>query len=236
VLDREEGHLFLNVGWNSKRYTDGARLHHRRRFAAATNANRFRRLVYAALPDRGADPRGAADAAARTGLGAAAGDGALADALRLYREVIASDLEQDFLVCPSPVTHLAAIITNPPFNRHSAFIRRGLELLNSRIASALVLLFRHDHLQSESRTPPRRRLAEVGRAETILLCPWRPRWIPGTTEAPRWTFSWIVWRRDAGGSPVLRYARRRLTIPATASGGLISDEEPIAVQNASSPR
>jgi hypothetical protein len=140
----------------------------------------------------------------------AAGAGTLAAAMRVAgRTVIASDVERDFLTCDPP-GRLAAIATNPPFNRHSAFVQRGLALLDRGATQAVVLLFRHDHLQSESRTPPRCRLAAVSRATLILCCPWRPRWIADTTEAPRWTFSWVVWRRDGFGGPLWRYAPRLL--------------------------
>jgi hypothetical protein len=138
----------------------------------------------------------------------AAGAGMLVTAMRAAcREVIATDSEFNFLVTEPPAGIVAAI-TNPPFNRHSAFIARALQLLDADVIEAAVLLFRHDHLQSESRTPPHCRLSALARASAILCCPWRPRWIADTTAAPRWTFSWVVWRRGAKGPPVFVHADR----------------------------
>jgi hypothetical protein len=137
----------------------------------------------------------------------APGAGALVDAMRAAeREVAIGD--RDFLADVPPAGPFAAITTNPPFNRHSAFIQRGLELIDRGVTQSLVLLFRHDHLQGESRTPPKCRLDALERANLILLCAWRPRWIVGTRKAPRWTFSWVLWRAGADGPPVYRIFRK----------------------------
>jgi hypothetical protein len=129
----------------------------------------------------------------------------LADAVRAAgREVIATDRERDFLTCIPPASRFAAIVTNGPFNWHSAFIERGLELIDRGVTESPVLLFRHDHLQSESRDRPKCRLDAIKRASLILNCQPRPRWIPGTKGAPRWTFSWVLWRAGADGPPVYR--------------------------------
>jgi hypothetical protein len=148
----------------------------------------------------------------------AAGAGALVAAMRAAgRRVIATDSEFNFLVADPP-EGIVTIATNPPFNQHSAFIERALQLLDSEAVEAVVLLFRHDHLQSESRTPPHCRLSAVARASEILCCPWRPRWIADTTAAPRWTFSWVTWRRGASGPPALVYVGRDRRLRANGGG------------------
>jgi hypothetical protein len=137
----------------------------------------------------------------------AAGSGVLVQAMTAAgRDVIASDAELDFLSGAVPPDRIASIVTNPPFNVHSGFIQRGLQLLDDGTVAALVLLFRHDHLQSESRHPPHCRLAAFRRASRVVICPWRPRWIPDTTEAPRWSFSWVTWLRDAAGPTVIDWS------------------------------
>jgi hypothetical protein len=140
----------------------------------------------------------------------AAGSGVLVRAMQAAgRHVIASDLERDFLSgWVPPGVLFAAVVTNPPFNLDSAFLQRGLELLDSGVVRSLTLLLRHDHLQSESRRPPHCRLAALRRASLVLICPWRPMWIPNTSGNGRWSFSWVVWH--AGGGPAaIRWAKKR---------------------------
>jgi hypothetical protein len=118
----------------------------------------------------------------------------------------------DFRTCSVP-EGARILATNPPFNLHSVFIERSLSLFDSGVLDAVVLLFRHDHLQSESRTPPHCRIAALNRATRIFICPWRPTWIPGTRSNGRWTNSWVVWLRGAPSrSPVWLRRRRRVPI------------------------
>jgi hypothetical protein len=139
----------------------------------------------------------------------AAGSGALVRAMQAAgRHVVATDRDHDFLGEAVPPGVFAGIVTNPPFNRDSEFLRRGLHLLDSGVTRSLVLLLRHDHLQSDSRRPPHCRLAALRRASLVLICPWRPMWIPNTSGNGRWSFSWVVWH--AGGGPAaIRWAKKR---------------------------
>lgn len=129
----------------------------------------------------------------------AAGDGGLARALReAGRKVVVTDLPAlDFVIDAPPLGRFAGIVTNPPFNALDAFTARGLALMESGTCQALVLLHRWDHLTASSRA------AIFNRAAIVDLCAWRPRWIPGSTTAPRWSFAWVTWRADHAGPPVL---------------------------------
>jgi hypothetical protein len=110
--------------------------------------------------------------------------------------LFAANDNQDFRRIPVPKgTRILA--TNPPFNLHSAFIQRSLEFLDAGELDAVLLLFRHDHLQSESRHPPKCRIAALNRATQLFICPWRPTWIPGTKGNGRWTNTWVLWLRGA---------------------------------------
>jgi hypothetical protein len=128
---------------------------------------------------------------------------------------------EDFLSCPVPVG-VRVLATNPPFNQHSAFVERSVALLDSYELDAAVLLFRHDHLQSESRHPPRVRISALRRAAAIHLCRWRPTWIANTSDNGRWTFSWVVWLHDHYGPPEVFWPDRRVRRPATRSHVLSS--------------
>jgi hypothetical protein len=122
------------------------------------------------------------------------GSGALIEAITAAgRQAITT--AGDFLNCRPP-RGARLLATNPPFNLHSAFVHRSQLLLAAGELDAVILLFRHDHLQSESRTPPHCRIAALNQATAIFVCPWRPIWIAGTKGNGRWTFSWVLWLRD----------------------------------------
>jgi hypothetical protein len=128
---------------------------------------------------------------------------------RAYVARAAADARPEPLHVPDRVRILA---TNPPFNAHSAFNQRALYLLDTNELDAVVLLFRHDHLQSESRTPPHCRLDALRRATQIFFCPWRPTWIAGTAGNGRWSNSWVLWQRYvAPRRPVWLTRRTALT-------------------------
>jgi hypothetical protein len=133
----------------------------------------------------------------------AAGDGRVAKALRAAGYcVFASDIEPrgdgieriDFLRGDPPEPRLIAC-TNPPNNQLTAFISRGLQLLDANRIAGLVLLVRYDALTAASRA------AAFNRASSIVTCCWRPLWIEGTRGNGRWSNAWISWLADHSGSP-----------------------------------
>jgi hypothetical protein len=133
------------------------------------------------------------------GLDPAPGDGALIMTIQdAGRQAILIG-ELDFLVDAVPVDldPNTILVINPPFNRHSAFIERALRWLDDGVVQAVIVLFRHDHLQSESREPPHCLLEALRRSTQLFICPWRPTWIPGTTGNGRWSNTWVLWLRGA---------------------------------------
>jgi hypothetical protein len=136
---------------------------------------------------------------------AAAGDGALVDALTAAgRTVIASDvnpqrkgiLQRDFLDRQLPPC-AATLVTNPPFGElGDRFLRRTLERLDAGEIAAAVLLQRADAGGTGGRAKA------FNRAACEFTCTWRPVWIPGSQGGGRWWFSWFVWIGGRDGPPV----------------------------------
>jgi hypothetical protein len=106
----------------------------------------------------------------------------------------------DFKRCAAPAG-ARILATNPPFLAHSMFVERSMALLESGALDAVVLLFRTDHIQSESRTPPRCRIDALNKVAAIFFCPWRPIWIANTSGNGRWGFHWLVWLRAGVEGP-----------------------------------
>jgi hypothetical protein len=139
----------------------------------------------------------------------AAGDGRVAKALHAagYR-VFASDIEPrgegiariDFLHDEPPERGLIAC-SNPPNNQLTAFVARGLQLLDANRIAGLVLLMRYDALTAAGRADA------FNRASSILTCCWRPVWIEGTSGNGRWSNAWVCWLADCGGPPKARWVR-----------------------------
>ena len=136
----------------------------------------------------------------------AAGSGVLVRAIAAagYR-VVAGDLAtgHDFLSATPPL-HCGSLITNPPFYQLDRFLDRAVSLLaaSDNHLLAAVLLLRWDALTARVRVPVLRQ------AHCIYVCPWRPRWIVGSTTSPRWSFCWAVWLRGHDGPPALHWLDR----------------------------
>jgi hypothetical protein len=133
----------------------------------------------------------------------AAGDGQLARAIQATgRTVIATDIAPahpdvgrlDFLHDDPPQPGLLAA-TNGPFGQQTAFITRGLQLMDQGRIAGLVLLARLDHLQAAERVDA------LNRATLAVYCNWRVRWIAGSCGNPRWTNVWLAWLPTHPGPP-----------------------------------
>jgi hypothetical protein len=126
----------------------------------------------------------------------AAGAGRLVAAMRAAgRKVIATDRPGlDYLTDARPTGPIAAIVTNPPFNRLDAFLARSLEHLDAGVTASVTLLLRWDHLTASGRSKV------LNRATEVRLCAWRPRWIVDSTTGPRWSFAWVTWSRERTGT------------------------------------
>jgi hypothetical protein len=112
-------------------------------------------------------------------------------------------LQHDFLHYDPPAKMRGSVVvTNPPYNQLDAFITRGLELLDSGMLAAAVLLTRIDA------TMAKRRISALNRAAILWQCNWRTIWIPGTKTGPRWVNVWCCWRADSPGPPTIQFLRR----------------------------
>ena len=126
----------------------------------------------------------------------ACGDGAMSKVLEQhFTRVTSTDLfnygygapDVDFLAQPIHVKGL--VITNPPYgDLAEAFIRKALKV-TERYQGKVAMLLRHEYDTAKGRAdlfnkPPHS-------AELVLTS--RPRWIEGSTGAPRHSYSWFLW-------------------------------------------
>jgi hypothetical protein len=149
----------------------------------------------------------------------AAGDGRLGDAMAAGYDVVMTDANPqrsdigrlDFLKDPLPDWAQGSVLaTNPPFagsGLGDSFIARALELVDSGFLQGAVLLQRGGADSTAGRADL------FNRAAAEYRCNWRPRWIPGTTQGPRWWFGWFLWRAGEAGPPItLRITRKSLAL------------------------
>jgi hypothetical protein len=130
------------------------------------------------------------------------GAGALVNEMEVAdRKVIAT--HSNFMTTPPPDT-ARILVGNPPYNQLNKFTDRSLLLLDTGQLDAVAWLWRWDHI------PTQLRASWVNRAMAVHCCSWRPRWIPGSTTSPRFTFAWITWRTGFDGPPRLIALRRPL--------------------------
>ena len=146
----------------------------------------------------------------------ACGTGAMADVLKQdFARVTCTDLEDygypstrllDFL--SHQTAFHGAIVTNPPYgDQAEQFIRHALRL--TKPAGVVAMLLRHEYDCARERVdlfnqPPF--------ARQIVLTS-RPRWIAGTTGAPRHNFSWFLFDHKWTTEPVKTYHVREKPQP-----------------------
>jgi hypothetical protein len=123
----------------------------------------------------------------------APGAGFLTDEMRAAGFEVVVTSSNFLTTAPPPGARLA--VTNPPFSAMSAFIERGLFLLDAGALDALILLFRSDHTYAESDDLPRIRLAALNRSAAQFFLAWRPRWVRGSKGNGHFSAAWIVWLR-----------------------------------------
>jgi hypothetical protein len=143
----------------------------------------------------------------------ACGTGVMADVLKQhFARVLCSDLE-DYGYPAKTVDFLAhqtafdgAIVTNPPYgDQAEQFIRHALHVTKPQ--GVVAMLLRHEYDCARERVdlfnqPPF--------ARQIVLTS-RPRWIEGTTGAPRHNFSWFIFDHKWTTEPVKNYHVRTTT-------------------------
>ena len=140
-----------------------------------------------------------------------AGDGRLIGAFTSQRRIVLTDLHpqsgrvdaHDFLAPPMPRQAIGCwAVTNPPYRLLSAFIERGLRLLDQGDIAGLTLLVRSDHITAAERAEA------FNKASRVDMCAWRPRWVEGSTGNGRWSNAWVTWQPDHDGPPAMRWWRR----------------------------
>lgn len=99
------------------------------------------------------------------------------------------------------------IFSNPPYGELAArAARRALEIMEE-VNGAVILLCRHDWDTAKSRAD----LFDHPAFARKIVMRHRPRWIPGSKIAPRFSYAWYVWdwvkaNTYAGGKAELHYA------------------------------
>src|SRR5262249_20268675 len=84
-----------------------------------------------------------------------------------------------------------------PFHQHSAFLRRGLALLDAGDPDTVILSFLHDHPELESCNTAQVPDEPPEPSQAVVQLPWRPVWIADTKGNGRWSNCSVVWQRDA---------------------------------------
>jgi predicted RNA methylase len=98
-----------------------------------------------------------------------------------------------------------SIVTNPPFGKMAEqFIRKALELTKPD-RGVVAMLLRKEYDSASTRRALFRDHPAFAREVGLL---WRPRWIAGSTGAPRHNYSWFIWDWNWGREPVKSYALR----------------------------
>jgi hypothetical protein len=114
------------------------------------------------------------------------------------------------------------VVTNPPGSQLTAFINRGLELIDRGDTAGVVMLLRTDHAQATTR------IGAFSRATLEIRCNWRTLWVRGTKGNPRWSHHWFVWLPGQPRRPPIyadppagwrREERATQSTPSTLSSG-----------------
>ena len=117
----------------------------------------------------------------------ACGNGAMVRVLETrIKKVHATDKEQDFFKWTAPPPDAEWIITNPPYKLQDEFLDHALA-----IAPRICLLLRNEFDCAGGR---RRFFDKAFRAKIVLTK--RPRWIVGSTGAPRHNYAWFIWDKS----------------------------------------
>jgi hypothetical protein len=95
----------------------------------------------------------------------------------------------------------ASIVTNPPYDKAEAFVRQALRLTEENIG-AVAMLLRNEWDCAGGR----RDLFTMPAFAMKVTLTKRPRWIEGSTGAPRHNFSWFIWDWQNTGPPIVRYS------------------------------
>lgn len=110
--------------------------------------------------------------------------------------------DMDFLTCLPVKSATFSIITNPPYKKAEAFIRKALEL-TGRGRGAVAMLLRNEYDCAKSRQT----LFEQAPFARKIVLTTRPKWIEGSKGSPRHNYSWFIWDWRHRGPATLEYAK-----------------------------
>lgn len=140
----------------------------------------------------------------------ACGDGAMAEALKQYfTNVMATDLhdygygitDANFLTVHGDLKDRTLIITNPPYGEDAEkFIRQALQLTGPA-GGAVAMLLRNEYDCAKERVA----LFNRHPFKRKIVLTTRPRWIPGSTGAPRHNYAWYHWDWEYRSNPEIVY-------------------------------
>ena len=131
----------------------------------------------------------------------AAGGGKMVTSLRAAGfNVLATDLELDFLTRPAPGP-FTGIVTNPPYALAVEFIERALGMIPLDGFCAFLLRTDFDHAKSRQHL-----FAGSDPFARKLVLTRRIRWIEDSTGSPSFNHAWFLWNRAHRGEPTIAYA------------------------------
>ena len=138
----------------------------------------------------------------------ACGDGAMSEVLKdRFDNVTSTDIANygygqagvDFLALNVHVRGL--VITNPPYgDLAEAFVRQGLKV-TERYQGVVAMLMRHEYDTAKGRVD----LFNKPPFATKVVLTTRPRWIEGSTGAPRHSYAWYLWSWKHKRAPEVFY-------------------------------
>lgn len=142
----------------------------------------------------------------------AAGNGAMSEVLEQSYRVYTSDIHpivpitlmQDFFTARAD-PGWTAIVTNPPYNRAEAFIKRALYLTSSvtaRPGGKVVMLLRNEYDSASTR---QHLFSKCPQFALKLVLTRRPKWFADDKASPRHNFSWFVWDWAHEGPAEIRW-------------------------------
>jgi hypothetical protein len=130
----------------------------------------------------------------------ACGSGKMSNVLREHYEVLATDISQgvDFLTCDA--FPIAAVITNPPYEKASQFITRAIHLVMPGGLVAMLLRTDFDHAKTRANL-----FAECPHFSKKVVLTKRIRWFEDSKGSPSFNHAWFIWDWKHSGPPTLAY-------------------------------
>lgn len=135
----------------------------------------------------------------------ATGGGKMSTVLKRHFDVIETDIDtgQDFLTCSA--RDVNAIITNPPYELATEFIKRALRVVNAHNGIvAMLLRTDFDHASS------RRDLFEIQPFAKKVVLTKRIKWFEDSKGQPSFNHAWFIWDWSHLGPATIAYGPTKL--------------------------